>query len=110
MTTERKWEQTIDEFIKEWCKPEYVPHLLDSDENAGQRLRDLLAIAEDKARQSVLDELEKGMPKPNSNNFIGHKCMKRNEIDDPCGQDIYCDQHNQCRSSVLTLIRSLQGK
>ena len=29
----------IDGFIKKWCKPNFVGHLLDTDENDGERLR-----------------------------------------------------------------------
>lgn len=37
-------ERRVNDFIREWCKKRYVAHLLDDDDNAGERLRrDLLA-------------------------------------------------------------------
>jgi len=40
-----EWEEEVNLFIKRWCKPECVPHLLDSDDNDGQYLRSLLTRA-----------------------------------------------------------------
>jgi hypothetical protein len=41
-TPAHEWREEVNRFIEKWCKPEYVGHLLDTDENDGQKLRDLL--------------------------------------------------------------------
>jgi hypothetical protein len=58
-----RWEETVNRFIKKWCSVEYIPHLLDSDENDGQELRDILLTlrlsAYEEGRKEEREEVRK---------------------------------------------------
>lgn len=50
--------ERVDTFISKWCG-EYAPHLLDSDENDGERLRVYLEALLEEVHQQSIDTLEK---------------------------------------------------
>lgn len=52
------WRERVNDFIKKWCGI-YASHLLDSDENDGQELRDLLRSEIQSSLESVEREIER---------------------------------------------------
>lgn len=58
-----EWTTLVNLFIKRYCG-EYVPHLLDSDENDGQRLRDFISQEKERSRNEAIDECVNALPNP----------------------------------------------
>lgn len=52
-----EWESVLDTFIKEWCG-ENAPHLLDNDENAGERLRETIRQTLQAQRSKYEEEIK----------------------------------------------------
>lgn len=64
---QKEWEDSVDVFIKKWCG-ENVAHLLDTDDNDGQRLRDLLSSHTAKVKKCV-EGIQNTLPKGDANPF-----------------------------------------
>lgn len=100
MTTKRKetdnMEKIIEDFnsfIKKWCGSNF-PHLIDSDENDGERFRQKIeqAIleAEKRGRNEVLESVEKELQRQ----------------DNPSSNSDYNSGYNQALSEVKSIIQT----
>ena len=58
---QKNWEESVNSFIKKWCG-DNAPHLLDTDENDGEKLRTLLNTQ----KAEILEEAERELLTPNS--------------------------------------------
>lgn len=103
-----EWEKTLDDFIKKWI-PNHYGHLCDTDENDGQRLRevisqaittavakrdaeidDIVANAEDCARHNGRKEGEEYERR----RILGLPCMEEEE------EGVFVDERNNLRREL----------
>lgn len=75
------------------------------------KARELASRADKQGYMRGVEDALSALPKKNSEFFVGHKCMKRENDDDngtPCGQNIYCDQRNSVLSQARDAISKLK--
>lgn len=55
--TQESWEEQVNVFIRKWCGVN-APHLLDNDDNDGERLRQLLQKQAEEISEAVLKKVK----------------------------------------------------
>jgi cell division protein YceG involved in septum cleavage len=79
--TEQDFDDLINDFIKKWI-PEHYPHLVDTDENDGEKLRQDIKEKVQSAKRLLKERLRQGYLLPDQYEYCSEQIDACFQIDD----------------------------